>query len=223
VIDRSKLAAALLVVGAVLLIAPAVVPVQPVLYHEVQGSVQAEESTLQQRGVEVVEYENLSDRGKTLFEQALRNDGSYVVPLGEGASDFDYRAESDPDSGREDGPPSRYPSGAIAIERPADGDLPGLYDRPARRPADESRPSGADETGGTGTDDTSDDNTTATNGSATDRVDASEQPQRPEQYNVFRARLGQPPLTDGGNLLRFLSVLVGVVMVGIGGYLHSRP
>ena len=218
-IDRSKVAAALLVLGVVLLVAPAVVAVESVLYHEVQGSVQAEEETLQQRGVEIVEYENLSDRGKTLFEEALRNEGNYVVPVGEGASDFDYRTDPAPET--EDGAPSRYPPGVIAIERPEDGDLPGLYDRPARRPVDESR---QDEAGGSGTGDgASDANATETNESATDQEDAPERSQRPEEYNVFRARLGQPPLTDSGNLLRFLSVLIGVVAVGSGGYLRSRP
>lgn len=52
---------------------------------------------------------------------------------------------------------------------------------------------------------------------------SQEQGGEPARYNVVRTRFGQPPLTDPGNLLRLVSALAGVVVLGGGGYLRSRP
>lgn len=204
-IDRSRISAALLVVGAVLLIAPALAPVQPVLSHEVGGTITAERSDLRNEDIAVITYENLSDRGKELYEQALRNGESYRVPVGEGASDFQYRLE--PDAQPDDDSTRPYGPRTVAIERPDDPDFPVVEERiPERRP-----PEGAQrETGATGD----------SAGSSEQRAQGERERQR---YNIVQPRLTQPPLTDSGNLLRFVSVLAGVVAVGGGGYLRSKP
>jgi hypothetical protein len=219
VIARSRIAAALLVVGAVLLIAPAVVPVQQVLSHEVGGAITAERIELQERGVEVIAYENLSERGKELYEQALRNDGMYQVPAGQGASDFRYRGELESD--RTDAAEQRFGQRTVAIERPDEADFPVVDGRaPERRPP-ESEPR---EAGGTGESSAESGGTASADGTdATGDEAAAERPPNAERYNLLRTSLGQPPLTDPGNLLRFVSVLAGVVMLGSGGYLRSKP
>lgn len=204
-ISRSRISTALLVVGAVLLIAPALAPVQPVLSHEVGGTITGERSDLREENIEIITYENLSDRGKALFEQALRNDGSYRVPVGEGASDFEYRTELDPEG--DDDSPRPYGPRTVAVERPDDPDFPAVDERrPQRRP-----PEGAQrETGGT-------------DDSAGSSEQSAQREQERERYNILQTRLTQPPLTDSGNLLRFFAVLGGVVAVGGGGYLRSKP
>jgi hypothetical protein len=217
VIARSRIAAALLVVGAILLIAPAVMPVQQILLHEAEGPLLIERAELEERGVEVVAYENLSDRGKELYEQTLRNDGSYRIPAGQGATDFQYRTELDADEESE--PRQRFGPRVVAIERPEDGDLPTL-DRgvPERRPPN-SEPREASEASGETDGEPGD--TTAT---STDETGNQSPEQREEtEYTLLRTSYGQPPLTDSGNLLRFVSVLAGVVMLGSGGYLRSKP
>ncbi|AQL41605.1 hypothetical protein BV210_02240 [Halorientalis sp. IM1011] len=211
-IDRSKISVALLVVGAVLLIAPAVAPVQSVLFHDIRGEFTMSESELEERGVTVIAYENLSDRGKELYERSLRNDGHYRAPAGTGASDFEYRADSEEDVRSGFGPR------AVAIERPDDPDFPSVDERPVRerRPPDEGG-----EVGGTGGSEAAGGDTADAQANGT--ADQPPEPREENEYNLMETRLGQPPLTDGGNLLRFLSILVGVVTVGSGGYLRSRP
>ncbi|WP_424019407.1 hypothetical protein ACOZ4N_08030 [Halorientalis pallida] len=217
-ISRSRISAAFLVVGAVLLIAPALAPVQPVLYHEVDGPLITEKSALEERGVDVIAYENLSDRGKDLYERALRNGGDYQVPAGQGASDFQYRTELEADDESE--PRRRFGPRVIAIERPEDSDLPTLDERvPDRRPPD-SEP---DEAAGTGSSETVGESSNTTETPADGTGDRPPEQQEENEYTLLRTSLGQPPLTDSGNLLRFVAVLAGVVMLGSGGYLRSKP
>lgn len=224
-IDRSRIAAALLVVGTLLLVAPAVAPVQPFLSHEVQGAITDDPAVLRDRGIDVIAYENLSERGKTLYERTLRNGGSLQVPVGSGAADFEYRL--DPETEREAASRPGFDPRMIAIERPADADFPTLDDRRSaeRRPPDERnrREAGGTDGAGSASDGGSDGPATATDGSSTDRTDSPAQSRDQERYNLLQTRLAYPPLTDPGNLLRFLSVLAGVVLVGSGGYLRSRP
>ncbi|MFB6082753.1 MAG: hypothetical protein ABEJ94_00735 [Halorientalis sp.] len=193
-ISRSRISAALLVLGAVLLLAPALAPVQPVLSHEVAGTITADRSDLRNEDIDVMTYENLSERGKVLYERTLRNGGSYRVPVGEGAPEFQYRAEPTP--GRDDDSVRAYGPRTVAIEPPDDADFPVVDERVRRRrPPDGERRETNDST-----------------------------PQgSPERYTIFRTSVDQPPLTDPANLLRFLSVLAGVVAIGGGGYLGSRP
>ncbi|RXK49453.1 hypothetical protein [Halorientalis pallida] len=221
-ISRSRISAALLVVGAVLLITPGVVPVQPVLSHEIGGAITAEPSELESEDVEVIAYENLSERGKELYERALRDDGSYVVPTGEGAPDFQYRAELETE--REDDSVQRFGPRTVAIERPDDPDFPVVDERvPERRPP-ESEPGEADETGGgdaEGGARASANTTDAPDDEPDERT--AERPRDAGRYNLLRTSFGNPSLTDPGNLLRFVAVLAGVVILGSGGYLRSKP
>ncbi|WP_335999278.1 hypothetical protein [Halorientalis halophila] len=182
-IDRSIVSTALLVLAAILLLAPAIAPVQPVLYHDLRGTTLANETQLETEGIEVIAYENLSDRGQRYYEATLRNGGQYVVSGGAGAEEFDYPAELESD---DDGVRRRTSLGAVAIERPTDSNLPESEQRGPR--------------GG-----------------------ARDDPQMRTQYDLMSTRTDEPPLGDTGNLTRLLSVLAGVLALGTGGYLRSKP
>ncbi|MFC6755955.1 hypothetical protein ACFQER_03560 [Halomicroarcula sp. GCM10025894] len=81
----------LLVLGVTALLGPALFPVQQVLYHETRAGTMADGPELRAEGYTVIEYENLSERGKEIYVDALRSpDGAYTVPVGQGASEFPY-------------------------------------------------------------------------------------------------------------------------------------
>ncbi|WP_227133813.1 hypothetical protein [Halorubellus salinus] len=72
-------------------------------------------------------YENLTERGQALYVNALENDGTYAVPVGEGASDYAYPTDAElPD---EDAAALR--ASTVVVVRPANASLP---------PADEGSP-----------------------------------------------------------------------------------
>lgn len=199
----SAISRVLLGVGIVALVVPALIPVQPLLYHDTEPGAPVNRTQLEAEGVTVIPYENLSERGKELYEQALRTRGAYGVPRGEGAPDFDYpegRDPADQDSDR----PGRPRFEGVAIERPNDTTLPEAdepveyADRPREPPETEQNESRAEQ----------------------------RRQQRREQiarYDLMTTRTGPPPITNSANLVRLLSVLVGVIAVGTGGYLESRP
>jgi hypothetical protein len=121
---RNEVGAGLLVVGVLLLVVPALVPVEPVLVHDTDPESFESPAELEQRGIEVLAYENLSERGQDIYRSALRTDGIHRVSPGEGAPAFSYPTRENPADDQ------RAVSGLVAIERPADVALP---------PADEPR------------------------------------------------------------------------------------
>lgn len=134
---RNKLGTALVVLAAVLFIVPALFPLQAVHTHDTRpgtfdGREQIEES------MEIVSYENLSERGQTLYVLTLENEGVYRVPQGEGAPDFDYTASEDRTQPR-DGPAGR--AEYVAIERPEDADLPPADEPFQHHPEERDEPS----------------------------------------------------------------------------------
>ncbi|MFB6165909.1 MAG: hypothetical protein ABEJ31_12185 [Haloarculaceae archaeon] len=197
-----SLSGALVLVGIVLLVGPALLPVQPMLYHDTRLGQPGNASELRERGFEVVPYENLSERGQALYVATLEHGGEYAVPQGQGASDFAYPKPSDRRVERPRGRvdvEDRYRG--IAIERPADDAGLPPADEPVRL-ARRERPPG--ERGG---------------------ENASVEQRRREiaRYDLLRTRTDLPPLSATPNVVRLLSVALGAVAIGAGGYRRSRP
>lgn len=119
---RRAIGAGLLVLGVLSLVVPALVPLGSEHVHDTRPTTTESRAELEDRGVQVLVYEDLSDRGQEVYREALLTGGAYSVPSGQGIPALDY-----PDSnGR-----------LVAIERPADAeDLP---------PADELRVGPVDE------------------------------------------------------------------------------
>ena len=188
---RDLLATASIMVGLLLILAPAFFPIHPVLYHDTTRSVSGNETVLEQHGFEVVAYENLSDRGKELYVGALENDGEYIVPLGTGASEYPYPT---PGMLAEAENVTAYTQlEAVAIERPADSNLP---------PADE-RAYIMDDGG-------------------EDAADEQRR-QLTLRYDAMTTRTDRPPQTAIASILRLLAVCIGIITVGVGGYRRIRP
>lgn len=225
--------------GIVLLIAPALAPVQAMHFHDTRAGTTANGTELETHGVRVIPYEDLSERGQELYVKALENNGEYAVPTGEGAPD-DFHYVTDRDSSDNSGPRERRP-GMIAIERPPDADLPPA-DEPVRAAEEaleraererEARertgaPPGA-ERGSSGSETATDDNETAaprsedTPSEEERRKQLEKHRQEIARYDMMNTRTGPPPLTAMPNLVRLLSTVGGVLALGIGGYLSSRP
>ncbi|MBX0293594.1 hypothetical protein [Haloarcula nitratireducens] len=205
---RDTLGSALLVLGVVALLGPALFPVQPVLYHDTGYGSPENESQLREQGYRIVAYENLSERGRHLYVETLRSGGEHTVPVGEGAPAFSY-----PDSERlgeiEDYAERRRLT-TVVIERPPEADLP---------PADE--PLGA-----------------AEHSLRRERREANEEGERVEtpgeaaveerqraiaRYDLVTTRTDEPPLTATPQLLRIAPALLGILAIGTGGYLRSSP
>jgi hypothetical protein len=72
-------------------------------------------------------YGNLSERGRELYVTALENDGTYAVPVGDGAPDYPY--PTDAELPVDDAQALR--ASTVVVVRPANASLP---------PADEGRP-----------------------------------------------------------------------------------
>jgi hypothetical protein len=208
------LARGLVALGIVMLVVPALVPVQPILFHETRAGTTANGTQLEANGVDVIAYENLSERGQELYVAALRNGGSYTVPQGSGASDFEYASAA---ADRGDGSVRRF-AGTIAIERPPDADLPpadepvGAAERERRRQQERER---------TANESASGNESSVQENRTTPSIE--EHRQQIARYDVMSTRTDSPPLTAGQNLVRLLASVVGVVAIGIGGYLSSRP
>jgi len=102
---RNKLGTALVGLAVLLLVLPALFPVQAVLVHDARPSTQANGSQLEARGATVIDYGNLSERGQALYVATLESPGEYTVPAGQGAPEFNYTADvSTIEEGREFSP-----------------------------------------------------------------------------------------------------------------------
>lgn len=196
----STFAGGLAALGIVLLVAPALFPTQPVLYHDTDPGMTMNRSELEEHGATVIAYENLSDRGKELYVATLRNDGEYTVPKGQGADDFRYPTNAE--LGEVESYEERRRLGQVVIERPADGSLP---------PADE--PVGRAEY-------VAEDDNERRGGSNRSVAEIREQIAR---YDAMTTRTGQPDLMATPSLLRFLSGAGGILAIGVGGYVRTRP
>ncbi|MFC6954299.1 hypothetical protein [Halorubellus litoreus] len=204
---------ALLAVGLLLLVAPAFAPLQPVLEHDTRRGTFENESVLEEEGYRVVEYEALSERGKALYVQTLQNEGTYTVPTGEGASDFRYPTEAEVDA--QGSYEARVELSHVVIERPENASLP---------PADEDvehaveivkeRQQAREDREGEG-------RTTST-ASRTTRSEA-EIRRQVARYDVMQTRTTKPGVTSQPAVLRFGAAALGIVLVGVGGYLTARP
>lgn len=200
---RDALSAGLVVLGVALLVGPALVPVQPVLYHDTGPGIEANASQIaemERQGFTVVSYGNLSERGQQLYVRTLRNDGEYSVPVGEGAEEFDYPTDADlVDAERR---VERRRLEMVVVERPPDADLPPPDERleaaeHLQRRYEERR-----------------------NGT---NVTVEELRRQIARYDAMEARTGAPSRTSPPVLGRFLAALGGVVALGTGGYLRSLP
>jgi len=236
-IQHISVSRVLVAVGIVLLIAPALAPVQAMYFHETRVGTTANGTELEAHGVSVIAYEDLSPRGQELYVEALRHHGEYAVPVGEGApGDFHYVTNRD--SADDAGPRERRP-GTIAIERPPDADLPPAdepteavdraRERAERARAERERAEATPSDGRTSTENATAGNETDAPGTVTTpsmeerRQQMEEQRQEIARYDLMSTRIGPPPLTASSNLVRLLSVVAGVLAIGVGGYLTSRP
>ena len=189
----------LLVVGLALLIAPALFPIQPILVHDTRPGTIDNASQIREQGYRIIAYENLSDRGQQLYVQTLGHGGEYSVPLGEGAPEFNYPTPSE--LGSVSDYRNRTALQGVAIERSAKSDLP---------PADE--PLQAAE-------------------SVQRRYERNNQtaPSQKEirrqigRYDLMTTRTASPPLEEPTSLARVVVAALGVLALGIGGYLRSKP
>lgn len=208
-----RVAAALVVVGVALLVAPALVPVQPVLSHNTAPGEMVNESQLAAEGYTIVAYGNLSERGKELYVRALRNGGQYRVPLGEGAEEFAYPTYGE--LGEIEDYEERRALRGFVVERPPDADLPPA-DEPVERVEElaerrEERRERAAEEG------------EATPEPDPDLPSLDERRQQTARYDVLYTETTSPPLTATEPLVRLLSACVGIVAIGVGGYRRSLP
>jgi len=217
-IEGVSLSGALVVLGVVCLVAPALLPADPVLYHDTRPGIPASGAELEEAGVTVVAYEDLSERGQELYVRTLRDGGSYTVARGQGASDFAY-----PTADEREGASIRRPDdhpGAIVIERPDNADLPPA-DEPVRyadRLAEEQR-----RESGSGSDrqESGSDSEQESEGPSDEEIEALRE--EIARYDLMVTQTDQPSPSTSTNLLRLLSVAVGVVALSVGGYRYSLP
>ena len=189
----------LLVAGIVLLTAPALFPIQPVLVHDATPGTVENASAIRADGYSIVAYENLSERGRELYVRTLRNGGEYSVPAGEGAPDFSYPTSGE--LGDADGYRERTALEGVAVERPPDADLP-----PPAEPLDAAEHLR--------------ERFEATNRTAPSQ---SELRRRIARYDLLTTRTDRPPLRDPASLARLVAAAAGVLALGVGGYLRSKP
>lgn len=203
---RNTLTAALVVAGIALLIVPALFPLQPMLYHDTSQGTLDDRTELEEQGYEVIAYENLSERGQALYVRTLKEGGRYGVSLEEGATDFAYPTPGE--LGDVENYRDRNALESIVIERPPEADLPAA-DEPLHA-ADHyrERQERRERTEG---------------GETEDGPSEAERRQQIERYDLMTTRTDQPPLTAPPSILRLLSAVVGVLAIGTGGYLRSKP
>ena len=197
--QNTTLSNALLVVGIALLIAPALFPIQPVLVHDTRQGSMGNASQIREQGYTIIPYENMSERGQRLYVQTLRNDGEYSVPMGEGAPEFTYPTPGE--LGEVEDYRDRVALQGIAIERPADGTLP-PPDEPLRA-AEHVK-----------------ERYERNNQTAPSEKETRRQIGR---YDIMTTRTASPPLEEPTSLARLLAAAFGVLALGIGGYLRSKP
>ncbi|WP_436923134.1 hypothetical protein [Halosimplex amylolyticum] len=188
---RNTLGTALAVLAVVLFTVPAFFPVQSVLVHETWDSATGPPEELREEGHEIIAYENLSERGQELYVTTLENDGEYSVPLGEGASEFDYLNASERRRAYETD--NRSAVRSVVIERPEDDDHLPEADEPNFGP----RP--------------------GENASEGERQRA----EVIQRYDAMDTATEEPPLGSTPQLIRLASVLLAVLSLGVGGYLLS--
>lgn len=128
----TQIGTALLVLGAVLLVVPALFPVQPVLIHDTTPVTFDSPEEIESQPIEVVRYENLSESGQELYVQTLESGGEYTVSQGDGAPDFEYLTSAEHSEIRSETDPR---PAVVVIKRPQDNDLP-----PADEPFAEDSP-----------------------------------------------------------------------------------
>jgi len=201
---RDTVGAVLVALGILLLIAPALAPVQPVLYHESYDGTTANRTMLEQQGLTVISYENLSERGQELYVATLESGGRYTVPVGQGASEFPYPTEGD--LGSAEDYRERDAMESIVIERPDDASLP---------PADENREA-AEYRAREKAEGGEEENTPSDK-------EVQQYRERITRYDMMTTRTDTPPLSGTAHLVRMLALLAGAVAVGTGGYLLSSP
>jgi hypothetical protein len=140
---RNQLGTAFIVLAVVLFTLPALFPVQAVLTHDTGPVTFDNREQLQEQGISIIAYENMTERGQELYVQTLEAGGEYRVPVGEGASDFEYLTGKERMQVYEDNTNQR--PGIIVVERPEDSDLPEADEpfsegpRNTDRPEDEQR------------------------------------------------------------------------------------
>lgn len=199
-IRHTLLSGALVVLGIALLVGPVLFPIQPVLYHDTDSSVMGNRSQIEQQGVTIVSYENLSDRGQEIYVRTLQNGDEYSVPISEGAPDFTYPTNAELSDAQNYTARSKLQM--VVIERPPSADLP-----PAAEPVERAEYlSERDE----------EDKTTSNRTEAAIR-------QQIARYDAMTTRTDQPSLTASSSLSRLLSAVVGILAIGMGGYLWSKP
>lgn len=128
---RNKAGILFILIGVGLSTAVLLFPVEQVHVHDTRSGTTLNESTADQYGYKILEYENLSDRGQELYVKTLENGGLYRVPVGKGADDWSYPTE---DELRPPGPnaPDNYTANTdVIIKRPEnDSHLPPADENP---------------------------------------------------------------------------------------------
>lgn len=115
--------------GVVLITMPVIAPPTPVLEHDSGMSVRsANASELAAQSYAIYQYENLSDRAREIYRDTLRKGGQHRVPLGEGASEFQY-LDREALRASEDEPLRGSAETAVVIVRPTDSSLPPADER----------------------------------------------------------------------------------------------
>lgn len=110
--------------GVVLIAMPVIAPPAPVLEHDSGMSVRSTNaSELAAQSYGIYHYENLSDRAQQIYRETLRNGGEHRVPLGEGASEFQY-LDREALNAYEDEPLGGTAETVVVIIRPNDSSLP---------------------------------------------------------------------------------------------------
>ena len=189
---RNTLGTALVVLALVLFAVPAIFPIQPMLFHDTDRTAHEPPEQLKQENVEIIAYENMSNRGQEYYRKALENDGEYSVPVDQGAPEFDYLNRTERRRAYETNNESALR--AVVIERPKDdSDLPPADERSVRPDPDEN---------------VSDDEREA-------------RQQAIERYDLIETQTSEPPLGATAQLMRLASVLFAVLSLGVGGYLLS--
>jgi len=122
---RNRAGAMLVGLAVILLVLPAVFPVQPVLVHDTRPATQANESELKAENVTVIDYADLSERSKEPYVKALESNGQYRVPKGQGAPEFEYTTAEERAQAREDGV---FRPDGVAIDRKGAENLPPAHE-----------------------------------------------------------------------------------------------
>lgn len=197
-------ATVLVAVGVALLVAPAAAPLDPVLVHETRDSTFENETTLEAQGYTIVAYENLSERGQEHYRRTLENDGRYTVPRDRGATDFAYPTANE--LGDTQGYRERDRLTTVVIERPPDADLPPPDERTERaeRLAEETNEEASDQT-------------------PFSNMSESEIRQQIARYDMMQTRTEQPDPTSRPALARFAAAVLGILGIGVCGYLTTKP